>query len=331
MSRRATVRDVAQLAGVSTASVSRALTGARPVSSDVAERVSKAADQLGYRIDPLGRSLRLQSTQTIGLVVADITNPFFPALVQAVEGAIRVAGLGLLLADAQNSPDLERSAVAMLLARRIDALLITPCHRLKSRTTVRDAVVQVPVVQLDRTATTQAHFVGVDHSAAIGDLLAHLGGRGRRHLAFVGSDTSVSSSWERQQAFARLATKWDPNAPHRVLVGNFSIEWGRAAAATIVDEWPEVDGVVCADDLIALGVIQELNRRGIDVPGTVAVTGFDNTSLAVVSVPSITSVDQSVTETARIAVELATRFRPAAGRHRIRVPAQLIARSSSGG
>ena len=83
--QRATVHDVARLAGLSTASVSRALSGARPVSAEVAERVQRAADQLGYRPDAVGRSLRTQVTRTVGLVVADVTNPFFPMLIKAVE------------------------------------------------------------------------------------------------------------------------------------------------------------------------------------------------------------------------------------------------------
>jgi LacI family transcriptional regulator len=328
---RATIHDVARLAGVSIASVSRALTGARKVRPDVAERVRRAAQQLGYEPDQVGRSLRRQETQTIGLVIADITNPFFPALVQAVEGVTREAGLGLLLADAQNDPDVEAQATRLLLGRRVDAMIITPVDRHRSAATIAEATRSVPVVQLDRFAYAGAHYVGMDHEQAISDVLRHLDGSGRAHLALIGSDPSVSTSWERQVAFTQQAAVIDRLAPQRVLVGSFSVEWGRDAAGQIIDRWPEVDALVCANDLIGLGALQELHRRGIVIPRRVAVTGFDNTLLATASEPPLTSVNQPVVRMAEQAIALVTEESRPRTPVQLRLPAQLITRTSSGG
>jgi LacI family transcriptional regulator len=328
---RATIHDVARVAGVSIASVSRALTGARRVRPEVAERVRVAAAQLGYEPDQVGRSLRRQETQTIGLVIADITNPFFPALVQALEGAVREAGQGLLLADAQNDPDVEARAIRLLLGRRVDALLITPVDRGRSLPAVVEAARSVPVVQLDRFATPDVHYVGMDHGRAIADVLTHLAGTGRVHPAMIGSDPSVSTSWERQVAFAEHGAALDPAAPDRVMVGEFSVEWGRAAAHRIMDRWPEVDAIVCANDLIGLGALQELHRRGLAIPRRVAVTGFDDTLLAVASEPPLTSVRQPVARMAARAVEIVAEGTAEGRPATVRLPADLVVRASSGG
>jgi LacI family transcriptional regulator len=328
---RATIHDVARLAGVSIASVSRALTGARKVRPEVAERVRSAAEQLGYQTDQVGRSLRRQETQTIGLVIADITNPFFPALVQAVEGELRDAGLGLLLADAQNDPDVEAQAVRLLLGRRVDALLITPVDRRRSAAAVIAAARAVPLVQLDRFATPDVHYVGMDHDRAITDLLTHLTGTGRTHLALIGSDPSMSTSWERQTAFTARVAEIDPLAPERVLVGDYSVEWGRTAAGRILDRWPEVDAIICANDLIGVGVLQELHRRGVPVPGRVAVTGFDDTLLASASEPALTSVRQPVARMAQRAVEIVSHGTANDTPAHISMTADIIYRASSDG
>lgn len=297
--QRVTIHEVARLAGVSTSTVSRALTGARPVTPEVAERVAQAARQLGYRADAVGRSLRRRETRTLGLVVADITNPFFPLVVQAVEHAAREAGFGLLLADAQNDPDIEKDIVGLLLDKRIDALLISPSHRFLSRPVIESAAAAVPVVQLDRVADEAVPFVRVDQAQAVGQLVEHFGQSNRRSLAFLGSDPSVSTSWERQEAFLRCAPELDRSATGRILVGDFSVEWGRQAARQARELWPEVDAIVCANDLIALGALQELAALGVP-QGSVAVSGFDDTLIA--SATLLTSVRQPVAALASAAV-----------------------------
>ena len=323
-----TVHDVARRAGVSIATVSRALTGARRVAPEIADRVHTAAAELGYRPDAVARSLRRQETRTIGLVIANITNPFFPALVQAVELAAREAGLGVLFADAQDDPAVEHEVVDLLLRRRIDALLISPCHRVRSRATLVAAAAALPAVQLDRFTSTAAHYVGLDHDGAVVQLLNHLAATGRRHYALVGSDPAISTAWERQVAYVRRVADHDPAAADRVLVGEFSVDWGREAAGQVMRRWPEVDAVLCANDLIAVGVMQELQRRGIAVPGRVAVTGFDDTLLAVTAQPALTSVDQPLRRMAEEAVALT---QAAAGGPvvRCRLPGELILRASS--
>jgi LacI family transcriptional regulator len=272
------------------------------VGPDVADRVRRAARQLNYRPDAVARSLRLQATRTLGLVVADITNPFFPPLVQAIEHESRVAGLSLLLADAQGDIDVERREVELLLDNRVDGLLISPSHRFLSVATVELASRSVPVVQLDRVASQAVAFVRVDQAEGIGQLVEHLREAGRRHLGFIGSDPSISTSWERQEAFVALAGRDDPSASVRVLAGDFTVGWGRVAARRMVSLWPETDAIVCANDLIALGAQQALAEDSGSGARPVAVTGFDDTIIA--SAVGITSVRQPLRELAAHAVRM---------------------------
>lgn len=297
---RVTIHDVARDSGLSISSVSRALSGGRPVSAPVARRAEDSAARLGYRVNAVGRSLRTQRTRSIGLVVADITNPFFPALVQAVAHEARTHGYSLLIADAQNDVAAERDCVQTLLDSRVDALLISPTHRELSRATVALAARAVPTIQLDRVIDDQVGFVRTDQAQGIDAIIAHLRSTGRSRLAYVGPDPSVSTSWERERAFA-AAMAGGRRSAVRVLHCDFTVESGRAAAVKLRRRWPETDAVVCANDLIAFGVMQELTGIGVDLR-PVAISGFDDTVIA--DAAHLTSVRQPVAEMAEAAVRL---------------------------
>lgn len=130
---RVTIRDVARSAGVSIATVSRVLTGSSTVAPTRAQAVWDAASRLGYRVDPIGRALRRRETTSAGVVVPNINNPFFPALIQAVEAEFRKAGWSMLLAEAQDDVEVERECLDLLIARRVDRLLVSPVDRRKGR------------------------------------------------------------------------------------------------------------------------------------------------------------------------------------------------------
>ncbi|MCS5723951.1 LacI family transcriptional regulator [Herbiconiux sp. CPCC 203407] len=298
---RVTIREVAAHAGLSISTVSRALTGSRAVLPELVRRAQDSASELGYRADTVGRSLRTQRTGTFGLVVPDLTNPFFPALVQALEHAARSRGLSILIADTGNDPEVETAAMNTLLDRRVDALLVSPVDLEASREGLISAATTVPVLQIDRVIDEGIPFVRVDQEAPVKALVERMIATGRRHLAFIGQDPRIATSREREVAFAQAMSERFAGGPLRSVTGGTSPQSGRAAAETLLSRWPETDGVVCANDLIAVGVLEHVRAR---LAGRrIAVSGFDDTLMA--QVLELTSVRQPVQQLADLAIAAA--------------------------
>ncbi|NBE55376.1 LacI family DNA-binding transcriptional regulator [Streptomyces boluensis] len=326
-----TLRDVARASGCSVATVSRVLAGTRPVGAETAARVRAAAERLGYRPNHAARALRSRATGTVGLVLPQITNPFYPTLVRALTHALHADGLAVLLADCDDDPDAEAEHIADLLSRRVDALLVIPADERRSRDAVAAAAARVPLVLMDRgCGPGVTDSVAVDNAAGMTLVLNHLAATGRRRVCFLGARGTASAAAERRQAYEAGAGALDPEAPRRVLLGDFSVEWGRAAVDQVWDQRP--DALVCANDLIAVGALQRLHQLGVDVPGEVAVTGFDDIPMAALSEPGITTVRQPVAALAAEAARLLRRTPAADGthpQHAIRLAPGLVVRESS--
>lgn len=321
-----TMRDVAASAGVSVATVSRVLNGAGTV-NEVAERaVERAVAELGYRPNQLASSLRRQRTRSVAMVVPHIANPYFPLLIQAVERALAADSHELLLADSQDDPAIERERVRSLLDRRVDGLLLVPCHEIESAATL--ATIDVPYVLLDRTvAGVDDDRVVLDDAAGIAQVVDHLRARGRTSFAFVGAEVTTSTARTRLEAFQ---TAVGADAP--TFLGDFSLTWGRDAARLLL-ETAVPDAVVCGNDLVAIGVVRGLRDAGIDLPDRVAVTGYDDVGFAEVSHPALTSVHQPVDRMGEAAVDLLfdrTRGEDSTSREVVLTP-ELVVRASSGG
>ena len=343
MKNRVTIADVASSAGVSIASVSRVLTNSRKVTPRIRVAVSEAAAELDYRPDYIARALRRQLTGTIGMVVPHVTNPFYASLVQGIEIVLHQSRGVPLLGDSRGDPDLEIRKVHSLLDRRIDGLIIIPADEHASLGIIEEAAENVPVVQLDSMVEGfRGDFVGIDNRDGIKKLICHLLSLGRTDLAFIGGRRAASPGAERLRAFIELAPEAKPDGAQRVLVGDGQLEWGKGAADALI-EWGSAsartlvrsgmipEAVVCANDLIAIGVLRGLASEGIAVPGDVLVTGFDDIRYATICSPQLTSIRQPVDELSKRAVEiLEARIRSREGGPRIeRVQAELVVRGST--
>ncbi len=294
MPRTVTLLDVAEAAGVSIATASRALAGKDRVSRNTIERVRAVAGELGYRVDPIARALREGSTRIIGMIVPVIGNPFFAQLVDAVEEQVHAADFELLLADSHGFVSEEARRLRVFGERKVDGVVIVPSDRITSLAGIRTLPQGIAVVQVDRsTGTAAADFVGVDNDAGIRMVLEHLARVGARTVAFAGSDDITSNGVERWDAFQREVARAGLTAaePFR---DEFSIPSGTAAAEAFLARGPLPDAIVAGSDLIAIGLIARLRESGVRVPEDVLVTGFDGTELSQIYSPSITTVVQPV-------------------------------------
>lgn len=328
---RVTMRDVAEAAGVSVATVSRVLSGARQVDPELAGVVEATCERLGYRRNNVARALRRQTTQTAGMIVPHIANPFFAGAVQAVERALQVEQYGLLLGDSRDDPDLEAVHVRALIDRRVDGLLLIPCETDASGPAVTEAAREIPIVLLDRWIDgIDADGVAVDNEAGVQATLAHLDAIGRRYAAFVGAAASIPTARERVEAY-RSGVRRTRIANAGELLGDFSVEWGRKAAVELAARSRRPDAIVCGNDLIALGVLEGLREAGVDVPSAMAVTGFDDIGFATISHPALTTVRQPIDEIGAEAARLLLgRIAGYEGPpRRTRLAPELIARGST--
>ncbi|KMS84146.1 LacI family DNA-binding transcriptional regulator [Prauserella rugosa] len=304
--QRVTIADVARRAGVSTATVSRALSGGRKVSDEVSERVHRVARELGYAVNPIARALRVSRTDTVGMVVPSIRNPFFTALVESVEHALGAEGKELLLCDAQSDPRVEASRLEALVTRNVDGIIVSPCHGTDSAPAVQRTADRLPLVQLDRfVGGTSTDWVGVDDLAAMRAVLDHVHAGGARSAAYLGARLTNSSSELRHTGFHRRAEELGLTVdPQWIQLGEYSVDWGERAVATLLEQGELPDALVCADDLIALGATRACRMHGVPVPERTQITGFDNIEFTRLAEPPLTTVAQPTDRIAAEAVRL---------------------------
>ncbi|GAA0213474.1 LacI family DNA-binding transcriptional regulator [Actinomadura nitritigenes] len=297
------VKDVARLAGVSVATVSRVLNDSASVTEATRARVLAAVDELGYRPNAVARSLRTDTTRTIGLVIGDILNPFFTELARAIEDRARAAGYSVVIGNADERPERQDHYVRTLLEQRVDGLLLCPTAEITPlvRDVVRDGG---PLVFLDRTLPgLDVPTVRADGTAAIGALVAHLARLGHRRIAFVSGPALLSTGRERTAAFrAALRAAGLPVRPEYLEAGDFQAASGRAAAARLLDlpEPPEV--IFAGDNLMALGALDEIRARRLAIPGDVGIASYDDVPWFTHVDPPVTAIGQPVQELGRRAV-----------------------------
>lgn len=341
--RPATVREVAARAGVSIATVSRALRGHANVEATTRQRVEDAARALNYRPSGVARSLRLRATRTIGLIVTDIENPYFPQIVSAVEDAARERGYSVLLADGRRDPEREIESLEVLAERQVDGLIIASTT-LTLRHQVRIREVPCPVVIVNSESTISAVPAVVSDDLAGGRLAAeHLLALGHRRLAYLAApsadDRAVheriegvrSALW--QEGLSRGGLMIVPAAP--------GVDGGALAAVMAVGAEAALTALICANDLTAIGAVRGLRTLGLGVPQAVSVVGFDDIEMAAHVDPPLTTLRQATDEMGHWAVasllQRIDRGREAtAGQvggtpgRTVRLPVTLVTRGSTG-
>lgn len=325
--------DVARQAGVSPMTVSRVVNGSGPVSPALRARVEQALVETGYMPNTLARNLRASRTDTIALLLPDMTNPFFTTLAQGVETAAREAGISLLLANSDEREDEERRLVPMLLQRQVDGLLVVPAGT--GEETVHACSDRgVPLVVVDRRPRAEgADIVRADSEGGALELGRLLVGLGHRRMTVLSGPETVPTAVDRVAGFTRaLVDEAGLQAPP-VLHGAFSIESGHAMTLAAMAQVTRPTALFAANNFIAIGVLHALEDLGVTVPDNVAVVGFDDLPRAMVTFPFLTVVAQPAVEMGKraVAVLLERLANPGGPAQDVVLPTELVIRRSSGG
>lgn len=291
MRRSVTLHDIAKEAGVSFNTVSRALNDKPDINEKTRQHVLAAAERLDYRPNRLAKGLRQRRTATIGVVVADLANPFFAEVVAGIERVAAAGGYSIILANAEEDGEREQAAVRTLVERQVDGVLIAPTQHQHGALDYLSAR-GVPYCLLAR------YFEGRRECAVTNDdqagafmAVAHLLARGHRRILFVNGPRRISSARLRlagyRQAHAEAGVPVDEDL---IREADASLEGGFAAVASALWDKIGFTAVFCFSDFLSFGALKALREAGLSVPGEVSVMGYDDIELAAAFNPALSTV-----------------------------------------
>ena len=326
------VADVARLAGVSPATVSRAFNAPALLGAETLERVQRAAGQLGYQPYGLARSLRSRRSMVLGIVMPSLRYAYYAGTLELLQSLLAREGYTLLLSTANHDPEAELAGVKALMAQGVDGVILfgRPLHDESAPLLARRGVPHLRCW----SALPDEPSVAFDHGAAMSDVAEHLVALGHRRFALVIPFVALADRYRgRLTALREALARHDLALPQQAIVDDGGLEAadGRTAFRTLLARGVQATAVICSNDLIAAVVILECQASGRRVPGDVSVTGYNDSALAGAFEPAITSVatplDLHAREVARVFLAALREGQPFPV---LRLPTHLLVRGSTG-
>lgn len=301
MSKKVTIYDIAREADVSISTVSRILTGSAPVNPMTKQRVETVLQKYNFRPNLVARNLSNQRSMMIGVILPDITNPFFSTLFAEMQRSAVAKEYSLLLFNAMNKLELESEGLAFLSRHQIDGLIflggrvneIVPPREYQQE--MMQVTAQVPTVIVNgEMSDIDAVTVSTDEQCGIAQIVDYLAELGHRRIGLLGGSSNITVTRNRQQAFRAEMTRLGLAVNEAWLITDgFSIESGEKALEILLTRAEQPTAVIAINDLVALGILKAARRHHIDVPKQLSLVGFDDVYLASVSSPELTSVSHN--------------------------------------
>ncbi len=326
------IKDIAREAGVSTATVSHVINKTKYVADATREKVEEAIKKFGYHPNAHAQMLALGRSKIIGLLVSDISNPFFPEIIKSVEASVIGAGYNLFLLNTNYETERTLEYVQRLIQMKVAGIILMIAEF--DQALIREA-------KRKKTAFVfqDLGFVGekvsniiLDYAAGIDEAVKHLVSLGHTHIVHIGGAHEIYSAGVRWKAFRDAMKKHLPNGREpQLFEGDFRFEGGSDAARQILAEKDRPTAVIVANDMMALGAMQEFKNAGLHVPEDISVIGFDDIQFASLSQPALTTVNSPRVEIGRMAVEalLLTIEKPHQNGIEVKVPTSLLLRDST--
>ena len=300
---RTNIQTVARAANVSIATVSRTMNGLATVDPEIAKRVWQVIDELGYVPNTQARGLALGRSRIFGLIVSEITNPFFPELIQGFEDIAVEHGYEILVTSTNNDPSRVARCIRRMLERNVEGVAVMTfgmAEHIVERIARRIPLVVIGTGPVRPGVST----LEVDYDRGILQAVQHLVALGHNKIAFVTGPPHLKSAQSRKSAFVTAVKKCGLTPhPNWIIEGNHTMEGGIAAMGSLLDRRKDVPrAVMCSNDMTAIGVLHRLYRAGLTVPSDFSVIGFDNIHISEVMTPPLTTVEMSRLDLARAAV-----------------------------
>jgi LacI family transcriptional regulator len=278
--RTVTLRDVAARAGVHPATASRALNPETRllVREDTARRVLEAAEVLGYHPNPVARSLRTRRSNTVGVLIPDLTNPLFPPIVRALEDRLAAAGYVALIGNTDGDGERERLVFRRMRARHVDGMVLATAH-LSDPLLADAARAGLPVVLMNRMAQDHSlDSVSVDNERGMWMAVAHLAAEGHKRIAHIAGPQEVSTGFSRYRGFLSAMEAHGLEAdPDLIITAKaFSIEEGLRCTRALLERRSDCAAVAAGNDMLAIGCFAALEEAGLNCPADLSVVGFND-------------------------------------------------------
>jgi DNA-binding LacI/PurR family transcriptional regulator len=320
-----TIRDVAREAKVSVATVSRALSSPHQVNQATRERVLAIADQFGYRPSPAARSLITGKTGNIGLVMPDLANPFFTGVLKNVQSRAHQSGYGVFIGDSDEDPAVEEELVRSM-AKQVDGVLL--CSPGIKDSQIAALAQNTTLVLLNRRVRGISAAL-MDSAGGMRQSVEHLAALGHKRIAFL---SGPRGSWSNKLRLRGLRGAAEKTNVEIVILGPFAPRYSGGVQAADLALAEKVTAIIAYNDIMALGALARFHERGIDVPGELSLTSFDDLVYAAVSAPALTTVAMPVDAAGRLAVELLISRLSDPGSPVVHqeLPTQLIVRGTTG-
>lgn len=324
-----TMRDIAEHAGVSSATASRALSGNSNVSAATRQRVEESARELGYRLNAVARSLRTQRTDTIGLLLPDVRNPFFTDLAYYVDKAAAESGLTVMMGSADEQQDQQDRYLEALARHQVDGIIAVPQGGPSKL--LRETCAQIPTVFLDRDPQiNDVPCISSNSTGGMHALIDHLVALGRTRIGVIAGPQSTSTGRQRLSALRERMEHHDLRlADTDVIEGNFQLTSGITATEQLLDRG-SYDALIAADNLMGLGALQVLRGRRIPVGQEIALACVDDLEWFSMIDPPVTVVAQDAQALGRAAVQSLVARIAGDPRESVEIPMTFIPRASCG-
>ncbi|QGU95625.1 substrate-binding domain-containing protein [Clostridium bovifaecis] len=296
--KKVTMKDIAIKAGVSKATVSMVLNKKDgSISAETKNKILKIAEELNYIPNGVARSLSTNKSETIGIILPDIINPFFSEIARAIEDTASKLNYNVIFCNTDSDVYKEINYTKLLISKLVDGVIFItggksnhPLEILQSN--------NVPFVLVDRDVEDQDNYCGVYclNKEGVIQGLEYLISKGRKNIAFVTGNKGLKVSKQRIEGYKDVMSKYDMFKENLIFESDFTIEGGMEITEKIISENKEIDSIFYSNDIMALGGLKVLLRRGFKVPGEISVIGFDNINISNFTEPELTTIAQPIYE-----------------------------------